>query len=177
MADNMYFIKLRTHWLYKRVTVGLAIDLKRSLTIGRKHLKKKNPKTLENISTICMYMYVFCSNENNIKHLKAPCLARTVAEEEIPDTQQHVKGQVACEEAHEPVRGKHERLHSVVLQVFVSSWASPFQNPHQQGRVKQNPLLQDQTSFKSNHKYYWPTVKQYEHLDAQFVSRSELFSV
>lgn len=112
---------------------------------------------------------MFCSNENNIKPFKkAPCLARTVAEEEIPDSQQHVKGQVACEEAHEPVSGKHERLHSVVLQVFVSSWARPFQNPHQQGGVKQNPLLQDHTGFKSNHKYYWPAVKQHDHLDVHF---------
>lgn len=95
-------------------------------------------------------------------------MARTVAEEEIPDSQKHVKGKVACEEAHEPVGGEHERLHAMVLQMFVCSWARLFQNPHQQGRVKQNALLQEHTSFNSNHKYDWASVKQHEHLDVPF---------
>ena len=39
----------------------------------------------------------------------------TVAKEEVPDSEKCVERQVTCEQTHQPVGGKHERLHSVLL--------------------------------------------------------------
>lgn len=71
----------------------------------------------------------------------------TIAEKEVPDSEQCVEGQVTCEETHQPVGGKHEGLHSVVLQVFVCSRTRPFQDPGQHGRIKQDSFLQRYTGL------------------------------
>lgn len=65
----------------------------------------------------------------------------TIAEEEVPDTQQCVEGEVAGEKAHQPISGEHEWLHTVALQVSVSRQTHPLQNPAQHRCVKQDPLL------------------------------------
>lgn len=95
----------------------------------------------------------FSSHKNNITEFKllyAPHGGQTVAEKEVPNSQHHVEGQVTREETHEPVSGEHEGFHSMMLQVPVRGWARPFQNPHQQGCVKQNPLLREYTSLKND---------------------------
>jgi len=69
----------------------------------------------------------------------------TIAEKEVPDSEQCVEGQVTCEQTHQPVSGEHEGLHPVVLQVFVGSWTRPFQSPVQHGRIEQDSLLQRHT--------------------------------
>ncbi|TNN81966.1 NADH dehydrogenase [ubiquinone] iron-sulfur protein 8, mitochondrial [Liparis tanakae] len=69
----------------------------------------------------------------------------TIAEKEVPDSEQCVEGQVTCEQTHQPVSGEHEGLHPVVLQVFVGSWTRPFQSPVQHGRIEQDSLLQRYT--------------------------------
>lgn len=70
----------------------------------------------------------------------------TIAEEQVPDPQQRIEGQVTCEETHEPVGSKHEGLHAMMLQMFVCSWTHPLQDPVQNDCIKQDSLL-----FKKNH--------------------------
>lgn len=79
-----------------------------------------------------------------------PYGGQTIAEKEVPDSQQRVEGQVTCEETHEPVSGEHEGFHSMVLQVSVCSWTRPLQDPGQHGCVKQDPLLQEYTCLDSS---------------------------
>lgn len=55
----------------------------------------------------------------------------TIAEEEVPDSEESVERQVTCEQTHQPVGGEHEGLHAVLLQMFVCSRARPLQNPSQ----------------------------------------------
>lgn len=98
-----------------------------------------------------MYIYVASLSGYNLNWAthSIPYEGRTIAEKEVPDSQQRVKGQVACEQAHEPVRGEHEGFHSMVLQVFLCSWTCPLQDPGQHGSVKQDSLLQRQTCSDS----------------------------
>lgn len=77
----------------------------------------------------------------------------TIAEKQVPDSEQSVEWQVACKQTHQPVSGEHERLYSVVLQVFVRRWTRSLQDPAQHGSVKQDPLLHDtsQQAHTENH--------------------------
>lgn len=73
--------------------------------------------------------------------MKSLIQVQTVAEEQVPDSEEGVEWQVACEQAHQPIGGEHQRLHAVSLQVLVSRGTRPLQHPGQQGCVKENPLL------------------------------------
>ena len=70
----------------------------------------------------------------------------TIAEEEVPDAQQCVEGEVACEQTHQPIGGEHEWLHAVALQVSVGGRTRPLQDPAQHGCVKQDPVLRGHTA-------------------------------
>lgn len=74
--------------------------------------------------------------------MKSLIQVQTVAEEQVPDSEEGVEWQVACEQAHQPIGGEHQRLHAVSLQMLVSCGTRLLQHPGQHGRVKENPLLQ-----------------------------------
>lgn len=80
----------------------------------------------------------------------SPSGGLTVAEKEIPHSKKRVEGQMTCKETHQPVGGKHEGFHSMVLQVSMGSWTCSFQDPGQHGCVKQDSLLQEHRCVDSS---------------------------
>lgn len=65
----------------------------------------------------------------------------TVAEEQVPHSEQGVERQVSGVETHQPISGKHKWLHTVFLQVPVCGGTYPAQHATEHARVKQYSLL------------------------------------